>query len=697
MSYAAISLSVNNPNATNYSYPATIEEMAVIAAPQGMYTEIGMVLTFSPRGSYYTKQKDTVEIVFTFDLPKEAIVNDSWLWMDDGSIVKAILIDKWKASLIYEGIVKRRRDPSILSKTGPTTYELRIFPCAGNSSRKVKINYLVPSTLQSNTATAPLPFNFLSASSNNPQSVQFIALTNSEFKSPVFADKMNITLTPFKYLDTIDAYKYVLSASKTGQPSILSYNLKFSNGIYFSQLIAGSDKFYQFAINPNEALDIVNPKKIMLLFDFDEIKSTFNRDDILANLKNEFLGKLNSRDSFNYIQTNFIIEPYSQNWLAGDASSINKAFTDIRSGPKTSYSNLTALLGAALTFLYTKQDTDVSILLVSDSDYLGSASVANDILTNLMSILKPTTRIFVADYLNKNALNYKIADRNYYGNEYLYTTMSKMTHGNYLGTQKNGISLESLCSQIMQSMNTDLESLDYTLNFTNGFSYARYGIGNYKSQLSSYSPMIQLGKFVGDLPLEVSINGFVKNQPFQKKITVTGDNCNLTYKDTKTEWTGSYIKFLEETKTQTNEVVAEIVDQSMNNRILSLYTAFLALEKPPSDTISKEEEKKDLTEVIDNNSLKEIQIVATPNPFVLNTEIIVKFPDGFESEKLKIEIFDIQGKLVKTLTYNYDNRGSFTFDWNGNDNTGKKLPSGAYLLVISNGADRVTYKIVKSS
>jgi len=119
-----------------------IQESTITLTPKGIYTEVGMYFTFSTKATAYTSPQDTLEVVYKFDLPEGSIVIDSWLWVND-VIVKADIIDRWTARSIYEGIVKRRQDPSILMKNGSNNYELRVFPMAGNQTRKVKITFLL--------------------------------------------------------------------------------------------------------------------------------------------------------------------------------------------------------------------------------------------------------------------------------------------------------------------------------------------------------------------------------------------------------------------------------------------------------------------------------------------------------------------------------------------------------------------------
>jgi hypothetical protein len=130
--------------------------------PQGIYAEVGLYLHLSARDWGYG-QDDQLEIELDFTLPEDAIVIDSWLWVE-GKIIRGELMDKWTAAEIYEDIVDRRRDPSILYKHYDNQYELRIYPLIADSYRKVKITYLVPMQWHANG----LQFHYLTIYWLNP-------------------------------------------------------------------------------------------------------------------------------------------------------------------------------------------------------------------------------------------------------------------------------------------------------------------------------------------------------------------------------------------------------------------------------------------------------------------------------------------------------------------------------------------------
>ena len=69
-----------------------------------------------------------------------------------------------------------------------------------------------------------------------------------------------------------------------------------------------------------------------------------------------------------------------------------------------------------------------------------------------------------------------------------------------------------------------------------------------------------------------------------------------------------------------------------------------------------------------------------PNPFNSSTTIIVDLP---EPTNLKIKIYDILGREVKTLFNGNKLQGEHYFFWNGNNNFGNRVATGVYIYRIS--------------
>ena len=68
-----------------------------------------------------------------------------------------------------------------------------------------------------------------------------------------------------------------------------------------------------------------------------------------------------------------------------------------------------------------------------------------------------------------------------------------------------------------------------------------------------------------------------------------------------------------------------------------------------------------------------------PNPFNPSTAIKYSLQ---KSGNVLINIYNINGKIVKSFIYNNQKPGEYTFDWDGKDLTGCNLSSGIYLYKI---------------
>ena len=80
-----------------------------------------------------------------------------------------------------------------------------------------------------------------------------------------------------------------------------------------------------------------------------------------------------------------------------------------------------------------------------------------------------------------------------------------------------------------------------------------------------------------------------------------------------------------------------------------------------------------------------------PNPFNPITKISYELAsDGF----VRISIFDMKGREVKTLIENVQLSGKQSVIWNATDNNGQPVSAGLYLYKIQNKGKTKTRKMV---
>jgi len=81
----------------------------------------------------------------------------------------------------------------------------------------------------------------------------------------------------------------------------------------------------------------------------------------------------------------------------------------------------------------------------------------------------------------------------------------------------------------------------------------------------------------------------------------------------------------------------------------------------------------------------------TPNPFNPSTRI--RFSLG-ASASVRLEVFDLRGRLAATLAAGERPAGTHSVEWDGRDERGRALPAGVYLYRLSAGGTAITRKMV---
>ena len=80
-----------------------------------------------------------------------------------------------------------------------------------------------------------------------------------------------------------------------------------------------------------------------------------------------------------------------------------------------------------------------------------------------------------------------------------------------------------------------------------------------------------------------------------------------------------------------------------------------------------------------------------PNPFNPSTSISFYLPGP---ERVRLEIYDIQGRRIRTLADQTMEGGRHTLHWNGTNDAGSNVSSGVYLYRLVCGKNALTRKLV---
>ncbi|MEO0092433.1 MAG: FlgD immunoglobulin-like domain containing protein, partial [candidate division WOR-3 bacterium] len=80
-----------------------------------------------------------------------------------------------------------------------------------------------------------------------------------------------------------------------------------------------------------------------------------------------------------------------------------------------------------------------------------------------------------------------------------------------------------------------------------------------------------------------------------------------------------------------------------------------------------------------------------PNPFQSQTAICYSLP---AETKVSLVIYDVSGRLVKTLVNESKEPGFYTVIWNGTDDSGRKVNEGVYFYVLKTDENKMQRKML---
>jgi len=81
----------------------------------------------------------------------------------------------------------------------------------------------------------------------------------------------------------------------------------------------------------------------------------------------------------------------------------------------------------------------------------------------------------------------------------------------------------------------------------------------------------------------------------------------------------------------------------------------------------------------------------SPNPFVERVKIVFSVP---KRSRVRIGVYDVSGRLVRTLLDEVKKPGKYEINWYGSDKRGRKLPPGVYFIRMEGKNFKRTRKLM---
>ncbi len=315
-----------------------IDEAVLVVEPQGSHAEQSLYLHYSDHGSLGGSQ---IEVIHQFELPKDAVVNDLWLWMGD-SVMQAVMMDRWRAKAIYDSILPRLViDPALLIKTG-AQYELHVYPLTSASYRKVKINYLAPVEWNNQQARVELPLGLLNAN-NTPYDKPLKILFRT--RRPIWGEPSLEGVEGITFQSRRDTmgyqyrYAYIPNTAKLNK-LVLTYQTEFTDGIYFRANQKQREPMYFLAgFHPRDLYDQIDEKsltqKVLVGLDLSgNYRTPFSM--LLENLNNVLKSAISSKEKFKLMVAGAgEMQSFPDDWISGrEADAVLTTFAQSALGNK---------------------------------------------------------------------------------------------------------------------------------------------------------------------------------------------------------------------------------------------------------------------------------------------------------------------------------------------------------------------------
>lgn len=682
-SAASAQMYVHDPQSWWGETPAYLENVEFEVRPAGVYAEVSVAFDLLSEPDFWpTDEEIQLEFVWDFNLDEEAVFNDSWLWIED-YISYGEIYESNQGTAIYEAIVDRRQDPSILTKTSSNGYNFRVYPLLPDSSRRVKLSYLVPMDFKERNPQLKLGFEELLKDAGNGSEVEQVSITVHDglnwFHKPITGMVSEMGSGSVKYLIEDNSL-------------LRSFDLQFQADdpqadVYFGTYESGGEQFYQLVYYPDIEVE-TEPSYNLILLDYDAESTAYDKNEFVSEVGAQ-LKALNETDFFTIVYSDFVVRFSSDEWQPATSENINVAIQKVIDGGIDTQSKLEALIPNSLNFIEEKETQAVLHLITSNTEYYRQ-DLSDAFLYPIMDYVAEMNvdfEIRVNDYADRNRPSRWIDNVRYTGSEYFLKSLVSRVGGQYLGFVQ-GEDLTAGLEQLLDPSYVLLKEFDLDLDPKDGLTYSNYYTNGGAAGIRLDQPVIANGKMIGEFPIELDMKALNNGELLSEKIVITENNMTLNSMAPST-WSAEFLLANEnETDAQTQ---AEVLDMSIEERLLCSQTVFLCLEADTSAISSaNQDEEGEVFVSTDDLNAEEVSITAYPNPFI--NELKISLPENLRGQEVILEFTDLRGMLIdQTRLSQLETKSEILYRFEQM----AQLASGMYLVRIIIGEKSYNLKVMR--
>lgn len=666
------------------------------------HTEYTTVAEFQMIEDYWGNHPNDEPFVFIyqFDLPEAAVVMGAAVRLE-GAWHTAHTQDLLTAEGLFDSTAINRprcllRQFVYRNSDGSNSYQryqMQVSPTWYGTPFSISITFLIKNTLELYHERSPLstygfpPFydvsamNYYFLDTDEPETQPVLEHSYKTF--PFYKTQNGWWKSSFMGIDIGNYYSLwgmTWLKSRQSQPKLYLFQ-------------DGNDSYYLLsAIPPMQPLERTL-KKIMLLYDV-SYATDGDRDFILDSFQDVVQLGYSEYDSINVLLMNDLAPRFLRpRFVSASAANLKALFAEMRGQPVPQLQATVQLLREAVDQFNSLQTSGEIWLLTTAERDANPVAKANDIIALTAGKLKKDVVIKILACGGRYSGDYyKLNGVYYYGNDYLYENLARLTQGAVL--RPNSVATYHLKLALADLLSPALDLMEVDLTPPGGYSLGRYNFDLSRTHYPVYYPFIEIGRAVGGLPFTADFYGDAGGKWFHKQLQITSSASSPQLKRIKTLWHAQHVKELL-LQPQSWNLIGEIGRIGKENHFVTPYSALVIPSEAGYAGFMRLEEGDTLTLAKAGPVLPDqFNIRAYPNPFNARLQIVVHLNPAASEQQVIITVYDLLGRQVRTWRQIVPAQESrLRLFWDGGDEKGETAGSGVYFVCVQRDHQRQIAKI----
>lgn len=625
---------------------------------------------------FYNNTSMLVEATYIFPLPVGAVITEMAYWFNGTRYVGGVR-EKAAAQKAYNDKIRVLIDPALLQELGDNVFKLNIAPINAYSDVRFEITY----TELLSYEFGRVNFNFLLKTTGlSPKPLQRVSLyidiqTRKNIK--LFATPSYQDFTANKITKLSDNHYQVQFGDEQYTPTT-DYKLYFETvreglDVNVSTYVpeprdsCGTDGFFAAWVTPPDSMNEQFAISRAIVFTADVSSSMEGKR--MAQLQEAlkvFLDNLKSSDQFNIIAFSTNVAPFSQDLVAATPTNVAEARLFIKRLSAVGLTNISGALRESFAQNFSDSFQN-SIVFFTDGVPSWGELDSSKIVANAKALNTKGARLFtfgIGD-ISKYILENLAKDNGGYSAIISSADSIPLLIANHF----KRISLPALATPILSYGALDLYDV-YPIALPDLF------FGN---------QVLQLGRYRRGGQYPVNLTGTLNGVAFDQERMVDFPATNGGIKAVSRLWAQSKISELLSQIAkygEKKELVDAIIDLSKRFQILTRYTALYA---DPDEKVT----------VVDESSENLLVDVSEPSPNPMADQSLFAISmKGAVGAFVSIDILDLQGNVVRSISQKVLESGVHQFAWDGTDNRHLLVVRGFYLLRVQIGTTNIMRTII---